>query len=53
MITALIISAILCLHVSWAFYWLNLHTPIQTRIPALAGPLGVALLFFALGGVLL
>lgn len=34
------------------FFWLNITTPIQTRIPAFALPIGAALLLIGLGRVL-
>ena len=45
----LIIAGVVLLLIGGAFFWLNLNTPIQTRIPAVALPLGVALVMFALG----
>lgn len=50
MITALVITGVLCLLVGWAFYWLNLNTPIQTFAPAVFLPVGAAALLVALGG---
>jgi hypothetical protein len=35
-----------------AFFWLNLNSPIQTRIPALTLPIGAVLLVVALAKVL-
>lgn len=35
------------------FYWLNLNSPVQTCIPVVCLPLGLALLLIALGGLIL
>jgi hypothetical protein len=49
MAIALIVAGVFLLLVAWVFFWMNLNTPIQTRIPIFAGPIGLALIFFALG----
>jgi hypothetical protein len=50
MIVFCAVLGVLSLAVGGAFYWLNLNSPIQTCIPALALPVGAVLLLIALGG---
>lgn len=52
MTAALLIFGIVCLLIGWAFFWLNLNTPIQTRIPAYTLPLGAAAVLLGLGGLI-
>lgn len=49
---ALLIAGILSLAIGTLFFWLNLNSPIQTRIPAFTLPLGVAMILIWLGGLL-
>jgi hypothetical protein len=53
MIVGTVIAGVVLLVVGWAFYWLNLNTPVQTCIPAVALPLGAGLILIAIGGAVL
>jgi hypothetical protein len=49
MTLALLIFGIICLLVGWVFFYLNLNSPIQTRIPAFTLPTGAVLVLLGLG----
>lgn len=49
MIGALLIAGLLCLLTGGVFFWLNLNTPVQSCIPALALPLGLCWIIAAVG----
>lgn len=48
-VSALLIAGIICLLIGGTFYWLNVNTPVQTRIPAVALPLGALLVAVWIG----
>jgi hypothetical protein len=51
--TALLLTlGIACLLIGAAFFWLNLNSPIQTRIPAFTLPVGAVALLLWLGRIL-
>jgi hypothetical protein len=52
MTLALVIAGIVFLLIGWVFFWFNLNSPLQTRIPAFALPIGIVALLLALGRVL-
>jgi hypothetical protein len=46
---ALLIGGIACLLIGWLFVYLNLNSPIQTRIPLYTLPLGFVAVLLGLG----
>lgn len=49
MTALLFIAGIICLLVGAQFFWLNLNSPIQTRIPVFTLPIGAVLVMLGLG----
>jgi hypothetical protein len=49
MTAALLIVGAACLLVGSAFFWLNLNTPYQTRIPLYVFPTGAVAVLLGLG----
>jgi uncharacterized protein YhhL (DUF1145 family) len=49
MTLALLALGTVCLLVGWVFFYLNLNSPIQTRIPAFTLPTGAVLVLLGLG----
>lgn len=53
MIVALLIFGGVCLLVGYYFFWMNLHSPLQTQIPAILWSIGALAILLALGGLIL
>lgn len=52
MITFILIAGVILLVFGGVFFWLNLNSPVQTCIPALAIPAGLCFLIGACGMLL-
>lgn len=50
--TALLIIGVITGLIGWAFFWLNLNSPVQTRIPAILWPISIICFAVALGMLL-
>lgn len=53
MIGILIGLGIVFLLIAGVFFYLNIHSPVQTFIPIIAGPIGIIFLLIGLGGLIL